>query len=179
MANKEALRDLQTRLAQRMQQARASTDTVQSWLAVECRGVGLLLPLEQAGEIHAYTPPTHVPHTRDWFRGVCNLRGGLFGVIDLGAYLGIVAPQDTATSKDQARLVAVNPQFGVNCALVIDRLAGLKRADQMKKLEGPPDGASARPGFAGSEWTDGDGRLWQEVRLASLVSDEQFLGVAA
>ncbi len=178
MANKEALRDLQTRLAQRMQQARATTDTVQSWLAVECRGVGLLLPLEQAGEIHAFTPPTPVPHTRDWFRGVCNLRGGLFGVIDLGAYLGIVAAQETPVLKDQARLVAVNPQFGVNCALVIDRLAGLKRADQMKRLDSP-ESAATRPGFAGSEWTDGDGRLWQEVRLAALVSDEQFLGVAA
>ena len=50
MANKEALRELQSRLAERMQHARTA-QTVQSWLAVECRGLGVLLPLEQAGEI--------------------------------------------------------------------------------------------------------------------------------
>ncbi len=177
MANKEALRELQTRLAERMQQARSSTDTVQSWLAVESRGLGLLLPLEQAGEIHAYVPPTSVPHTRDWFRGVVNLRGGLFGAIDLGAYLGIAVTSDAAMSRDQARLVAVNPLFGVNCALIIDRLAGLKRADQMQVDAQPAD--DGRPEFAGAVWVDADGRRWQEIRLSALVTDDQFLGVSA
>ena len=50
MANREALRELQTRLAARMQAAR-SEQRGHSWLAVEGRGHGLLLPLEQAGEI--------------------------------------------------------------------------------------------------------------------------------
>ncbi len=177
MANKEALRALQSRLAERMQQARTSTDAVQSWLAVECRGVGLLLPLEQAGEIHAHVMPTAVPHTRPWFRGVANLRGGLYGVVDLGAYLGIQAKQDLPLTKDQARLVAVNPQFGVNCALLIDRLAGLKRADQMRSHSDVD--MATRPGFAGQEWVDADGRSWQEVRLLALVTDEQFLAVAS
>jgi twitching motility protein PilI len=177
MANKEALRDLQTRLAERMQQARARTDTVQSWLAVECRGLGLLLPLEQAGEIHAHVTPTAVPHTQAWFRGVANLRGGLFAVVDLGAYLGVAAPKVAALTRDQARLVAVNPQFGVNCALSVDRLAGLKRADQMK-LEADEPGVQ-RPPFAGGRWSDQDARVWQEIRVSELVADEQFLGVAA
>ncbi len=160
-----------------MQQARTSTDTVQSWLAVECRGLGLLLPLEQAGEIHAYVPPTPVPHTQAWFRGVVNLRGGLFGAIDLGAYLGIAAAPEAALSRDQARLIAVNPLFGVNCALIIDRLAGLKRADQMKAEASVGDGP--RPEFAGASWVDAEGRAWQEIRLSALVTDDQFLGVAA
>ena len=45
MANKQALRELQTRLAERMQAARTQPRR-QSWLAVECRGQGFLLPLE-------------------------------------------------------------------------------------------------------------------------------------
>ncbi len=181
MANKEALRELQARLAERMQQARTRTDTVQSWLAVECRGVGLLLPLEQAGEIHAHVPATPVPHTREWFRGVANLRGGLYGVVDLGAYLGVPVASAANQAKDQARLVALNPQFGLNCAVQIDRLAGLRRADQMKpEAEGASSaGQEGRPGFAGPRWLDADGRVWQEIRLAELARDEQFLGVAA
>lgn len=176
MANKEALRELQSRLAERMQQARTRTDTVQSWLAVECRGLGVLLPLEQAGEIHAYTPPTHVPHTRSWFRGVVNLRGGLYGAVDLGDYLGLPPVTDAPMSRDQARLVALNPLFGVNCAIVIDKLAGLKRADQLR-LESDQSDAD-KPSFAGHQWVDADGRAWQEIRLTELARDEQFLAVA-
>ena len=79
MANKQALRELQTRLAERMQAARTQPRG-QSWLAVECRGLGLLLPLEQAGEIFAVVPLLTVAHTQPWFAGVANLRGGLHGV---------------------------------------------------------------------------------------------------
>jgi twitching motility protein PilI len=177
MANKEALRELQSRLAERMQQAR-SAQTVQSWLAVECRGLGVLLPLEQAGEIHASVAPMAVPHTHPWFRGVANLRGGLYGVVDLGRYLGLEAVQEASFARDQARLVAVNPQFGLNCAVLVDRLAGLKRADQLTLTREPSKAGETRPGFAGDQWADADGRLWQEVRLAELAGDQQFLGIS-
>jgi twitching motility protein PilI len=177
MADKQALHDLQTRLAERVQQAVKRTDTVQSWLAVECSGLNVLLPLEQAGEIHAFTAPTHVPHTQPWFRGVVNLRGGLFSVVDLGAYLGLSVPT-VASSRDQARLVALNPRFGVNVALHVDKLSGLKRADAMSEQPSTHNVAD-RPGFAGRVWADAEGRVWQEVRLAELAMDEQFLGVAA
>lgn len=176
MANKEALRELQSRLAERMQQARTRTDAVQSWLAVECRGLGVLLPLEQAGEIHAHVPPTPVSHTHPWFRGISNLRGGLYGVVDLGVYLGLPTRAGATLARDQARLVAVNPQFGLNCAVMIDRLAGLKRADQMRCQ--PATEGVQRPPFAGDAWVDADGREWQEVRLAELAADDQFLGIA-
>ena len=42
MANREALRQLQARLAQQLQQAR-SEPRAASWLAVECAGLGLSL----------------------------------------------------------------------------------------------------------------------------------------
>ena len=48
MANKEALRELQTRLAERLKTVRAEVPGV-SWLAVECAGRGFLLPLHEAG----------------------------------------------------------------------------------------------------------------------------------
>ena len=69
MANKQALRDLQTRLAERMQQVRTETPGV-SWLAVDCAGQGLLLSLKQAGEIFDLGPLVAVPHTQPWLAGV-------------------------------------------------------------------------------------------------------------
>ena len=94
MANREALRELQSRLASRLREAQ-SHDATPSWLAVEAQGQGFLFPLEQAGEIFPWSAPLPVPYTRAWFLGVANLRGGLYGVIDLVAFLGqtVAAPQ--------------------------------------------------------------------------------------
>jgi len=72
MANKEALRQLQARLAERLQAARTQPRGV-SWLAVECAGRGLLLPLADAGEIFALAQTARVAHARPWFLGVANL----------------------------------------------------------------------------------------------------------
>ncbi|MDQ2734800.1 MAG: chemotaxis protein CheW, partial [Pseudomonadota bacterium] len=66
MANKQALRDLQTRLAERLQAARTEPVS-RSWLAVECGTRGFLLPLRDAGEIFAIVPMVHVPHSHRWF----------------------------------------------------------------------------------------------------------------
>ena len=101
MAKREALRELQSRLAQRLQQARTEVRTA-SWLAVECAGVGLLMPLPGAGEIFSVGPWLPVPHTQPWFMGVANLRGGLHGVVDLAAFLGLRAPIARITSNGSA-----------------------------------------------------------------------------
>ena len=45
-------------------------------------------------------------------------------------------------SRDSARLLALNPSLGVNCALLVDRLAGLRNADQ---LSAEPADARRRP----------------------------------
>jgi twitching motility protein PilI len=172
MAKKEALRELQTRLAERMQAARTQARPT-SWLAVECGGQGLLFPLAQAGEIFSLVPLVPVPHTQAWFAGVANLRGGLHGVVDLSAFLDIRRSLPES-AREQQRLVALNPSLGLNCALLVDRLAGLRSADQ---LSSDPDASQARPAFAGMRWRDGDGRPWQEILLSSLAEDEQFLAI--
>lgn len=176
MSNREALRELQGRLASRMQAARTEA-RVQSWLAVECAGQGLLFPLHQAGEIFAVGNVLPVPHTQPWFAGVANLRGGLHAVVDLARFLGLPRGPGAAAA-DGARLLALNPSLGVNCALLVDRLAGLRNADQLKP-EAADVRTAERPAFAGARWRDADGRVWQEIELAALAGHEQFLGVAA
>jgi twitching motility protein PilI len=175
MANKEALRELQTRLAERMQQARTQ-ERSQSWLAVECRSHGFLLPLDQAGEIFPVAPLTPVAHARPWFLGVANLRGGLHGVVDLARFLGLAADAPRESGRDQARWVALGAAAGLNCALQVDRLLGLRSADQLTP-HAWADG-SVRPAFASGQWTDAQQRPWQTLDLAALASDEHFLSVA-
>jgi twitching motility protein PilI len=175
MAKREALRELQSRLADRLRQARTE-ERVLSWLAVECEGQGLLFPLSTAGEIFALGTVLPVPHSQRWFMGVANLRGGLYGVVDLAAFLGLRAPIARDAVREQARLLAFNPRFGANCAVLVDRLAGLRSAEQLTPE--PAEGAP-RPAFAGARWRDGSGRIWQEIDLSALVRHEQFLAISA
>lgn len=175
MANREALRELQGRLAERLQQARTEVRAV-SWLAVECAGLGLLFPLPAAGEIFAVGTLLPVPRTQSWFMGVANLRGGLHGVVDLAAFLGLRQPIQRDAVREQARLLAFNAQSGAHCAVLVDRLAGLRSAAQ---LTAEPAHDAPRPAFAGARWRDMAGRVWQEIDLAALARHEQFLAISA
>lgn len=175
MANKEALRDLQQRLAQRLQMAQTQTDTA-AWLAVRVGQLHYLLPLSQSGEIFPLTGLSHVPYTKQWFAGVVNLRGGLFGVVDLLRFMDEQAAARDEQAWMQARLVTLNIELGLNCALVVDDLLGLRRPDLFVSSEPAAAGA---PAYFGNRFQDGQGIVWQEVNLQTLSQTAAFLAIGA
>ena len=174
MANREALRELQSRLAQRLRAVRDESPA-QSWLAVECGGQGLLVALPGAGEIFPFAGVMPVPHTRPWFVGVANLRGGLHGVIDLAAFLGLRPTMSAPEAvRENAHLLSLSAGLGSHSALLVEKLAGLRSAAQ---LQPEADDGASRPSFAGRRWRDADGRVWQELDLPALAQHEQFLAI--
>jgi len=177
MANRDALRSFQSRLASRLQAARTSGVSA-SWLAVEAGDAKYLFPLSHAGEIFPWTAPQPVPYTEPWFLGVANLRGGLYGVVDLGTYATGqgTAPTTAEGARAQSRLVALNELLDVNCALLIDRLVGLRGAEAYVASEPPPADAA---GWLGYSYTDEAGQQWQEVNLQALSQQHQFLSIGA
>jgi twitching motility protein PilI len=176
MANREALRELQSRLASRLQAAR--TQGVQAgWLAVESAGRKYLFPLSQSGEIFPYSATQSVPYTHSWFLGVANLRGGLYGVVDLASFVSGQAPaQRSDAGRAESRLVALNQLLEINCALLIDRLAGLRNTDAFVSSSDAPAGS---PDYFGSGFTDANGAYWQEINLQALSQQPHFLSISA
>jgi twitching motility protein PilI len=176
MANREALRELQSRLASRLQAARAEGVSA-AWLAVEAAGGKYLFPLSQSGEIFAWSSTQPVPYTRRWFLGVANLRGGLYGVVDLASFVAGSAPVPRAEgARAESRLVALNAALEVNCALLIDRLAGLRNVESFTSSALPPEGA---PAYFGSGYTEPNGAYWQEINLQTLSQQPDFLSISA
>ena len=175
MANREALRELQTRLASRLKAARTEGASVSSWLAVESAGNFYLLPLGQSGEIFPWSAVQAVPYTQSWFIGVANLRGGLVGVVDLAGLMGAVVPR-TDQSLQEASLLAFNAALEVNAALLVDRLAGLRGTDAFVSSERP---AEDSPAFFGTTYIDSSGARWQELNLQILSQHPAFLSISA
>lgn len=177
MANREAIRELQARLASRLQAAKDEGLSV-SWLAIKSGGRSYLLPLAQSGEIFPVTSVQPVPYARPWFRGVVNLRGGLYGVVDLATFVAgdAVALGPLAPSAPEAVVVTLNAALNVNCALLVDTLAGLRHAGGFASAKAPtPD----MPAYFGNCFMDAAGESWQEINLQTLAQFPRFLSITA
>ena len=163
-----------------MEEVRAHETQTVNWLAVECAGAGLLFSLKQAGEIFKPGTIKPLPYAKPWLVGVANLRGGLFTVVDLAVFLGLREAGRLSVERRgdaaQARLVSLNPDLNINCALLVDSLVGLRGDDQLTLLPVEP---GARPRFAGPRRMDREGRLWQQLDLDALSRHEQFLQLVA
>lgn len=176
MAKKEALRDLQTRLAERLQAARGEGVSA-AWLAVQVGSSNYLLPLAQSGEIFPLAATAPVPYAKAWFAGVVNLRGGLYGVIDLAGFmLNAQGPSRAEQAWSQARLVTFNAALEVNCALLVDALIGLRRQDA---FVGVVPALADAPSYFGQRLVDAKDVCWQELNLQSLAQIPEFLSIGA
>jgi len=122
--------------------------------------------LEEAGEVIPVPPVAHVPLTQPWFRGLANIRGNLFSVIDLSAFQG----RDPTPQTPDSRLLLVADRYNMSAALLVNRMLGLRNLQQFETHAAAADRAWERARFV-----DRDGQVWRELGMNELVYDEDFL----
>lgn len=172
MGSGKNLREFQMRLSERLRQA-ASAPPRSALLGVQIGERSLLVDLSEVGEIVALPGEiTPVPLTREWFRGLVNLRGSLYGVSDLARFEG----RDATPMTRSTRLLAFAARLNLNGAIVVDRMLGLQGSATLVDAGTPADEETV-PSWLGRSWIDGDGHRWTELKLGALVSDERFLAV--
>lgn len=169
MANRVSLRDYQRELAARLQSA--ASGHVASKLGLQIGAEAWLVDLADAGEVIAVPPITPVPLTRPWFRGVTNIRGTLFSVVDFPAFLGGAA----VTLGEQARLLLLGERFRMGSALLVDRALGLRSPEQLQ----PREISAPRAPWVRAEFSDAKGVRWKELDVPQLVQHPEFLSVGA
>jgi twitching motility protein PilI len=168
MAARLSLRDYQLEFSARLQ--RAGTDSrAASKLGLEAGGAAWLIDLTEAGEMLPVPPISAVPLARPWFRGVANIRGNLYTVVDFAAFLG----GEATAATDQARLLLISDRFRAGCALLVGRALGLRKSDELE-----PCARRAESRWTRAEYTDAEGRRWSELDVPSLVRDPEFLDVS-
>jgi twitching motility protein PilI len=162
------LRQYQVQLLERMQAAKTGAAESGRELGVQIGGALCLLDLTQISEIVPLQPVTPVPLARDWYLGLANIRGNLTGVIDMARY------QDQAggeTPPAERRLITFAPGLGFNCALLAERVLGLRKLSDMEAAEAPSDDA---PLWRNQHFRDGEGQQWVRIDLAQLVREARF-----
>lgn len=165
MAKRISLREFQESLVRRLNAA-SSADR-RTLLGIQAGEAQWLLSLAEAGEILPVPPLAEVPLTRPWFRGLANVRGTLYGVIDFSAFNG----GPLTPTGGQARLVLVGARLGINSALLVSRATGLKNPDDFEAA--PPDpGAEA---WVRQRVQDAQSRPWSQLDLAALLAHPRFL----
>lgn len=171
MAEKLSLRDYQRDLAERLRAAEGSR--VSSRLALQVGEQGWLVDLADASEVIPVPAITPVPLTRVWFKGVANIRGNLYSVVDFPAFLG----GPGAAVNEQSRLLLIGERFRMGSALLVDRSLGLRNPAQLKPIEGKGKATPEAAAWIKGEYADEEGRQWKELDIAQLVQDQDFLAV--
>jgi len=152
----------------------------QAQAAVLWSGLGFRLadfqcvtPLSQVSEVLPVPAMTLVPGTRRWVKGIANVRGNLFTIIDLPEYFG----KEPVLMNDRARLLIMNIP-NLNTALLVNEVLGLRHFDEEQERQDvssldDPALSHVRGAFLR------DNTLWGVFDMHSLAESSGFNNVAA
>jgi twitching motility protein PilI len=168
MARKTSLRDFQEYLATRLSQA-AKGKGAASWLGVEAGGEAWLVDLSDGGEIVQASQMTPVPLTHPWFVGISNIRGNLHAVSDFSVFRG----GPPIVQNANARLLLVGARYGINAALLVSRMLGLKNPEDFT----PEPSDASMPAWGQQRFADTHGKIWRKLSVRELLADQDFMNI--
>lgn len=170
MARKTSLREFQQNVAQRIRDL-ASQKTVASKLGFQVGQENWLVTLTDVSEVIPVPNTIAVPMTLPWFRGVANIRGKLYSVVDFAAFQG-----GSATGPGmERRVILVSDRLIEGSGLLVSRMLGLRNPEQFT-AEPAADDVTERP-WIKAKYRDPAGVFWTELDVAALVGNMQFLEV--
>ncbi len=168
MARKTSLRDFQEYLATRLSQA-AKGKGAASWLGIEAGGEAWLVDLSDGGEIVQASQMTPVPLTHPWFVGISNIRGNLHAVSDFSVFRG----GPPIVQNANARLLLVGSRYGINAALLVSRMLGLKNPEDFS----PEPADISMPIWGQQRFADTHGKIWRKLSVRELLADQDFMNI--
>lgn len=162
MSKRLNLREFQQRLSSRLQEDDAASSRV-STLGLQVAGENWLVDMNDISEVLPLPPLTPAPFTKPWFRGVANIRGNLYSVVDLAAY-----QHGGAASGDiHNRVLLVAGRYAFNSALLVDRVLGLRDARALQQND-----ANGKVVYQ-----DEQGKAWRMLDVKALLEQAEFLQI--
>jgi twitching motility protein PilI len=170
VARRTGLREFQLSVAERLRTA-ATRATLSSKLGFQVGGVNWFVALHQVSEVIPLPPFARVPLTLPWYRGVANVRGNLYGIVDFAAFQG----DEPISPGSERRVILVSDKLVIGAGLLVSRMLGLRNPDHFTAAQRPADTAD----WVGGVFRDAAGASWRELDLAKLVKERDFLEVGS
>ena len=170
MARRTGLREFQMAVAERLRTASSRT-ALASKLGFQVGGDNWFVALHQVSEVVPVPPMVPVPLTHSWFRGVANVRGNLYSMIDFSAFQG----GDPIAPGMERRVILVAERHMAGSGLVVSRMLGLRNPEQFQPAAKPANA----PAWVAGAYTDAGGTRWLELDLPALTREQRFLEVGA
>jgi twitching motility protein PilI len=170
MARRTGLREFQISVAERIRTA-SSRAALSSKLGFQVGADNWFVALHQVNEVIPVPPMLPVPLTHSWFRGVANVRGNLYGMLDFAAFQGA----EPIPGGMERRVILISDRLVGGAGLLVSRMLGLRNPEQFNAAPRPADAAA----WVGGVYTDAGGTRWLELDLPALVREQRFLEVGA
>ena len=170
MARRTGLREFQLAVAERLRTA-STQAALASKLGFQVGRDNWFVSLHQVSEVVPVPPTVVVPLTHSWFRGVANVRGNLYSMIDFSAFQG----GEPIAAGMERRVILVSERLVGGAGLLVSRMLGLRNPEQFTPAAKP---ANAPP-WMGAAFTDSGGTRWLELDRPALVREQRFLEVGA
>lgn len=170
MARRTGLREFQLSVAERLRTASARA-ALSSRLGFQVGGDNWFVALHQVSEVIPIPAMVPVPRTQPWFRGVANVRGNLYGMVDFSAFQG----REPIPAGMERRVILVSDRLVAGAGLLVSRMLGLRNPEQFNAAP-RPEGA---PAWLAAAYVDAGGTRWLELDLPALAREQRFLEVGA
>lgn len=170
MARRTGLREFQLSVAERLRTA-STRAALSSKLGFQVGADNWFVALHQVSEVIPVPQVVQVPRTQPWFRGVANVRGNLYSMVDFSAYQG----RDAIGPGMERRVILVSERLVGGAGLLVSRMLGLRNPEQFNAAPRP----EAAPAWLAAAYTDAGGTRWLELDLPALAREQRFLEVGA
>ena len=155
-------REFQQGLLDRMQ-IQAESGSQVATLGIVVGRDSWLVDMADISEVLAVPELTVVPLTKHWYCGVANVRGNIYSIADLGAYMDY-----GSTAHDvQSRVLLIGQKFNFNTGLLVSKVMGLRNSNDWQHTE--QDGADF--------YQDSNGTKWQKLDIRQLLQQPEFIQI--
>lgn len=162
MSKRFNLREFQQGLLDRMQ-VQAASGVQASTLGVLIGQDNWLVDMADISEVLAVPELTAVPLTKPWYCGVANVRGNIYSIADVGAYM----KYDPVTQDVQSRVLLIGQKFDFNTGLLVAKVLGLRNSRDWRQSEKNNEVL----------YQDSNGQHWRKLDIRQLLQQPEFIQI--
>jgi twitching motility protein PilI len=164
MSKRFNLREFQQQVLDRLQKQTAG-DAQVSALGVRIGDTLWLVDMPDISEVLPLPYLTLVPLTKPWYCGVANVRGSLYSIVDLGAYMD----NETTQRETHNRVLLLGQRFAFNTGLLVSRVLGLRNTQDWQQHEINGE----------KQLQDSNGQVWRKLDITQILSQPEFLQIGS